>query len=174
MPASADWPGFRRSMTSSRNVRSRERLPRMIGSASSGNATSNALSDIEAPELRRRHADDRDRRAVDDERCTDDAVSPSEAPLPESVADDRDRAVCPASGPIVRWRERAASNRRNAERREVARRWRRSLPRAAARRAPPGRIVRASTRKRRRRATRAVGVVPTSQSSREPRPVPGR
>jgi hypothetical protein len=33
--------------------------------------------------------------AVDDERCTDDAVSPCEAPLPESVADDRDRAARP-------------------------------------------------------------------------------
>ncbi len=59
-------------------------------------------ADIETLELRRRHADDRDRCAVDDERCTDDAVSPCEAPLPESVADDRDRAVRPASGPIVR------------------------------------------------------------------------
>src|SRR3954468_6625573 len=76
-------------------------------------------SDIKAQELWCRHADDRDRCAVENERCTDDAVSPCKAPLPESVADDRDRAVCSASGPIVRWRERAPSNHPNAERPEV-------------------------------------------------------
>ncbi len=39
----------------------------------------------------------------------------AEAPLPEAVADDGDRAVRPAAASIVLWREGAAQNRRGAE-----------------------------------------------------------
>ena len=89
VPASTDWPGFRRSMTSSRDVRSAERLPRMSGSVSSGNATSNAL-----PTSRPRNSGAVTPTIVTVAPSTTSGApmtlsAPAEAPLPESVADDR-------------------------------------------------------------------------------------
>ena len=44
----------------------------------------------------------------------------AELPLPEAVADDRDRAIRSAAARVVGWRERAAEHRRHAERVEHA------------------------------------------------------
>ena len=58
-------------------------------------------ADVDAKELRRRHADDREGHALDGQRTADGVRRAAEAPLPEGVADDRDRTVRPAARPIV-------------------------------------------------------------------------
>jgi len=73
-------------------------------------------SNVDAEELRRGHANNRDGGAVHDERCADRARGPGETTLPEPLADDRDRPLRTPTRSIVGGRERAAENRRHAER----------------------------------------------------------
>ena len=77
-------------------------------------------ADFDAKELGRHYAHDRDRHAVDRHPRADHARGAVESPLPQAIADDGDRAVRSAARPIVGFRERAAEQRRHAERREIA------------------------------------------------------
>ncbi len=78
-------------------------------------ATSVQPTLIEAGELRRGDADDREGRAIERHRLADDVRRAAEAPLPETIADDHDRAVLAASAHVVRLGEGAAENRRHAQ-----------------------------------------------------------
>ena len=57
--------------------------------------------DVDAEEPGRRDADDRERHAFDHERPADDVRRAAEAPLPEGVADHRDRTIGSAAAPVI-------------------------------------------------------------------------
>ena len=117
---SIDWPGLSRNMAVNISARmvERARAPRITGSAPSGRATSNGWptstpknSGGVTPTIVQRHAVDRQRRA-------DHVRGAAESPLPEPIADDRDRAVRAAALHVVGGREHAAEQRGHAERRK--------------------------------------------------------
>ena len=119
VPALADWPGFRRSMTNSgRHPKDRaSAMDQRLCFQRQGHVE--RAPHVDAEEGRRGYADDRHRNAVHEKRFADDAGGAAETPLPEPVADHGDRALRTASGTIVCGRKRTAENRRHAERRKV-------------------------------------------------------
>jgi hypothetical protein len=79
-----------------------------------------AAPNIHAEELRRGHADDRARHALDDQRASDDVGRAFEAALPEGVADDGHRPVGSAAAHIVGGAECPSEDGGYAERIEDA------------------------------------------------------
>src|SRR5207247_7178042 len=78
-----------------------------------------AAADVDAEELRRRHADDGERHTIERQRPANRVRRTAEVPLPEAVADDDDGTVRTAAPTIVVVGERAAEDRRHAQRVEV-------------------------------------------------------
>ena len=117
-------PGFRRSMMSSHHQERESRAfsgpSRNRSTVPSGTVTSNAAAHDRPEKPGRRHADDREARAIQRERASDDVGSAAEPCLPPPVADDRHRTVRPAAASIVSWRERTPEHRAHAEGLEVA------------------------------------------------------
>jgi hypothetical protein len=72
-------------------------------------------ADFGTEELRRRDADDGVSHALDGQRLADRIGRAREAPLPEPVADHRDRSVGAAAPPVVVRSKRSAEDRRHAE-----------------------------------------------------------
>jgi hypothetical protein len=73
------------------------------------------VPDVGSEEASRRDADNRERHALERQRAADGVRRAAEAPLPEAVADDRDRSIRAAAPHVVRRGERAADPRRDAE-----------------------------------------------------------
>ena len=71
--------------------RSSARGPRISVTVPIGTATSNVRPTSTPKNSRRRDADDREGHALDRQRSADRVGGAAEAPLPEGVADDRDR-----------------------------------------------------------------------------------
>ena len=67
-------------------------------------------ADVDAEELRRRDANDRERHAFHGQRAADRVGGAVEAALPEAVADDRDRPVRPATAAVVSFGDRSAED----------------------------------------------------------------
>ena len=75
--------------------------PRISGSAPIGIGDVERAADVGAEEALRRDADDREGHALDRQASADDVRRAAVPPLPEAVADHRDRAVRPAAARIV-------------------------------------------------------------------------
>ena len=75
-------------------------------------------SNLRTEELGRRHPDNSERAAFDDERRANDVGIPTETPLPHPIADDHNRTIRSATTHIVGGRERAAEERWHAKHRE--------------------------------------------------------
>src|SRR5690606_19444405 len=78
-----------------------------------------ALADVQAEKALGGHADDRDGQLLEGDRASDDVGGTGELPLPESVADDRDRSVRTTTSAVIDRCERAAENGPHAKRVEV-------------------------------------------------------
>src|SRR6185369_5199504 len=73
-------------------------------------------ADNSSGKTRRRHSDDLERYAVDDQRLADNVRSAAEMTLPEVVANHCHRPVRPATANIVRGSERTSERRGNPQR----------------------------------------------------------